>query len=120
MAILPQVCQHKEDGIRQRRNYDISDGVHREEIEIGVCRGCLNLVGRRAGDKDWRVLLMARPKLPDDAPDGQKAGEAKKVEKVEAAEQTAPSGAEGSQAQKVSKNADAGAGMGGGDVKGTA
>lgn len=78
----PIPCNHNENEIRQRHNYTINDGQHKYEAEIGVCKGCLNFVARPAGERDWRVLLIARPRVPADAPKGQKDGDAKKDAKI--------------------------------------
>lgn len=83
MKLTPTPCQHNEEGVRQRKNLYITGGLHRHEVEVGVCQGCLNLVGRRGGEREWRVLLIARPRLPDDAPDGQKSGEEAKKAKID-------------------------------------
>lgn len=80
MANTPVQCNH--DNIVQRRNYKIKNNLREYEIEVGFCKGCVTLVGRPAGERLWRILLIEKPQPPVDAPESEKKAHVKKVEKM--------------------------------------
>lgn len=80
MSNLPVQCHH--DNILQRRHYKIKKNLREYEIEVGFCKDCVTLVGRPAGERLWRILLIEKPQPPIDAPEPEKKAHAKKVEKM--------------------------------------